>query len=53
MKYDTRQEGYVVGLTKEQLEAAPAFRRDEHPAWGDRNYEQGIHDYYKAAPYWA
>ena len=23
LKYDTRQEGYVVGLTKQQLEGAP------------------------------
>jgi hypothetical protein len=53
LKYDTRQGGYVVGLTKQQLEGAPTFNRDQAPAWGDRAYEQGIHDYYKAAPYWA
>jgi hypothetical protein len=53
LKYDTRQGGYVVGLTKQQLEGAPNYRRDETPAWGDRAYEQSIHDYYKAAPYWA
>ena len=53
LKYDTRQGGYVVGLTKQQLESAPHYRRDETPAWGDRSYEQGLQDYYKAAPYWA
>jgi hypothetical protein len=53
LKYDTRQGGYVVGLTKEQLEGAPRFGQSEAPAWGDRNYEQRIHDYYKADPYWA
>ena len=53
LKYDTRQGGYVVGLTKQQLEGAPHYGRNETPAWGDRNYEQGIHDYYKTAPYWA
>jgi len=52
LKYDTRQGGYVVGLTKEQLEAAPTFGRDDAPAWGDRSYEQGIHDYYRMTPYW-
>jgi hypothetical protein len=52
LKYDTRQGGYVVGLTKEQLERAPAFSGSDQPAWGDRNYEKSIHDYYKAAPYW-
>lgn len=53
LKYDTRQGGYVVGLTRQQLEGAPTFARDETPAWGDRGYEQGIHDYYKTPPYWA
>lgn len=52
LKYDTNQGGYVVGLTKEQLKGAPTYGRDESPAWGDRAYEQGIHDYYKTAPYW-
>ena len=53
LDYDERQGGYVVDLDKERLQGAPTFRRDENPGWGDRNYEQGIHDYYKAAPYWA
>ena len=53
LKYDTRQGGYVVGLTKEQLEAAPTFGGPDVPAWGDRGYETRIHDYYKTSPYWA
>ena len=53
LKYDTRQGGYVVGLTLEQLQGAPTFGADERPAWGDRAYETSIHEYYKAAPYWA
>jgi PRC-barrel domain len=52
LKYDTRQGGYVVGLTRQQLEGAPTFARTETPAWGDRTYEKSIHDYYGAAPYW-
>lgn len=51
LKYDTRQGGYVVGLTRQQLEGAPTFARTETPAWGDRTYEKSIHDYYGAAPY--
>jgi hypothetical protein len=50
LKYDTRQGGYVVGLTREQLEGAPTYARTETPAWGDRAYEKSIHDYYGAAP---
>lgn len=52
LKYDTRQGGYVVGITKEQLQGAPVFARDAQPAWGDRVYEKRIHDYYGTAPYW-
>ena len=53
LKYDTRQGGYVVGMTKEQLEGAPTFGSNETPAWGDRAYEEKIHGYYKTQPYWA
>jgi hypothetical protein len=52
LKYDTRQGGYVVGITKEQLEKAPTYGRNETPAWGDRSFEKKIHDYYGTAPYW-
>ena len=53
LKYDTRQGGYVVGLTRQQLEGAPTYARTETPAWGDRAYEKSIHDYYGELPYWA
>jgi len=53
LKYDTRQGGYVVGMTKEQLEGAPTFGSNETPAWGNREYEEKIHGYYKTQPYWA
>jgi hypothetical protein len=52
LKYDTRQGGYVVGLTKEQLQGAPTYGFKETPPWGDRAYETRIHDYYKTTPYW-
>jgi hypothetical protein len=52
LKYDTRQGGYIVGLTKSELQGAPTFGHDETPAWGDRAYEQTIHDYYRTQPYW-
>jgi sporulation protein YlmC with PRC-barrel domain len=53
LKYDTKQGGYVVGLTKEALEGGPVIKADDQPAWGNRTFEQGIHDYYKTLPYWA
>ena len=52
LKYDTRQGGYVVGLTKDQLEKAPTYGAKDTPAWGDRTYEKTIHDCYGVNPYW-
>jgi hypothetical protein len=52
LKYDTRQGGYVVGLTVDQLKGAPTYAANQNPAWSDRAYETRIHDYYKATPYW-
>jgi len=52
LDYDTDQGGYVVNLTTETLEGAPTYDAKTPPAWGDRVYEQRIHDYYGAPPYW-
>lgn len=52
LKYDTGLGGYVVHLSREQLEGAPAYDDSDEPAWGDRTYEKGIHDYYGLPPYW-
>jgi hypothetical protein len=53
LKYDTGKGGYVVHLDKNRLEGAPAYDVDQEPAWGDRDYETRIHDYYGVGPYWA
>jgi len=52
LTYDTRQGGYVVNVSREQLEGAPVYADDEQPRW-NREYEQDIHDYYGISPYWA
>ncbi|MBB3810821.1 PRC-barrel domain-containing protein [Pseudochelatococcus contaminans] len=52
LTYDVNQGGYVVHLTREQLEGAPQFGAEERPDWRDRAYEQRIHDYYGIGPYW-
>jgi hypothetical protein len=52
LKYDTRQGGYVVGLTISQLQDAPRYPANQPPDWNDRAYETRLHDYYGAAPYW-
>ncbi|MGL4964037.1 MAG: PRC-barrel domain-containing protein [Inquilinus sp.] len=51
LTYDADRGGYVVNLSREQLEGAPVFAEDDQPRW-NREYEQGIHDYYGVAPYW-
>ena len=45
LTYDTGLGGYVVDVTREQLEKAPSFGRDEAP-WGDPAYGRGVSGYY-------
>jgi sporulation protein YlmC with PRC-barrel domain len=45
LTYDPRQGGYVVDLSKEKLEGAPTFARDETP-WTDPLYGQSVFGYY-------
>ncbi|WP_253913265.1 PRC-barrel domain-containing protein [Pseudoruegeria sp. HB172150] len=49
LNYDTRKEGFVTDITKEQVEGAPRANKD----WiGDREYEARLHDHYVAPYYW-
>ena len=52
LKYDRQRRGYVVPLTKATLIEAPTYGRDDAPRWGERAYEERIHDYYKTNRYW-
>lgn len=52
LKYDTELGGYVVNLTRDQLEGGPVFDDTDEPTWGDRDYEKRVHDYYGISPYW-
>jgi PRC-barrel domain len=45
LTYDTGLGGYVVDVTREQLEGAPSYGRDEAP-WGDPAYGRGVSSYY-------
>jgi hypothetical protein len=45
LTFDTRQGGYVVDLTREQLEGAPSYAVDERP-WDTPGYGRRIYDYY-------
>jgi hypothetical protein len=49
LTYDTSLGGYRVDLTREQLERAPSYARDETP-WSDPAYGRKVSDYY-GVPY--
>jgi hypothetical protein len=46
LTYEPAQGGYVVDLTREQLEGAPTYSASEAPRWNDPTYSRGIDDYY-------
>jgi hypothetical protein len=46
LTYEPAQGGYVVDLTKEQLEGAPTYSDANAPRWNDPTYSRGIDDYY-------
>jgi hypothetical protein len=45
LTYDTGLGGYVVEVSREQLEAAPSYSRDESP-WVTPGYGRSVSDYY-------
>ena len=53
LKYEPAQGGYVVNLSKTQLEGAPAYDAGADPGWGNKAYEEKIYNYYGEPPYWS
>ena len=51
LTYDTAQGGYVVDMTREQLQSAPSYGADEGIDFNDDAYGRRVYDSYKA-PYW-
>ncbi|MCC5969180.1 MAG: PRC-barrel domain-containing protein [Pararhodobacter sp.] len=45
LKYDTGYGGYVVNVSREQLEGGPHYARDDEP-WTDPQYGRRIHGHY-------
>lgn len=48
LRYDTQLEGYVVPLTKAQLEAAPKYTKDASPEYSE-GYGRTVTDHYGVA----
>lgn len=38
LSYDTAKDGYVVNVSREQLESAETYERDRDPDWNDPTY---------------
>jgi len=47
LTYDTDRGGYVVDVSRAQLEGGPTIAPDEDP-WADRSFESQVYDYYGA-----
>lgn len=50
LKYDTRQDGYVVPVDKGTLENAPRYADNDAPAYSD-DYGRKVYDHYGVAWY--
>lgn len=51
LKLDTVEKRFVFDVSKESLENAPGFEKDNWPDMADPAWEKGIHDYYAAQLY--
>jgi hypothetical protein len=51
LKYDENLGGYLVNLTKDQLDKAPKYSKSTSWNWNREN-DKRVYDYYRAAPYW-
>jgi sporulation protein YlmC with PRC-barrel domain len=52
LRYDEREGGYIVNVTKEVLEAAPADSIDALVSGNAVAYRDRAYDYYNASRYW-
>ena len=51
LNYDTNLGGYLVNLTKDQLEKAPKYNQSQGWNW-NRDNERRVYEYYRVQPYW-
>lgn len=51
LNYDESLGGYRVDVSKQQLEGAPKYDREDDDYWTEENGRR-VYDYYGVAPYW-
>ncbi len=49
---DTEDEELILNVSKEQLENAPGFDKDNWPSSADREFHDEVYSYYEEEPYW-
>ena len=49
LRYDTRLDGYVTDVTKEQVEGSPDYDRDRFD-WADDDWHRRTHEHYGRKP---
>jgi sporulation protein YlmC with PRC-barrel domain len=49
---DADNECFVLDVSKERLEQAPGFDKDDWPSMADESWAREVHTYYRARPYW-
>jgi sporulation protein YlmC with PRC-barrel domain len=52
LKYNTTLDAYELNLTEEQLRGAPKRSAEGNDPSFDRDWEEHVHRYYNATPYW-
>ena len=52
LKYNTALDAYELNLSEDQLKGAPPRTAQGQDASFDRDWEEHVHRYYNAAPYW-
>jgi len=52
LTYNTTLDAYELNLTDDQLRGAPQRASQGQDASFDRNWEEHVHRYYNATPYW-
>ena len=51
LQLDTENKRFTLDVTKERLQEAPGFDKDEWPDMANPSWAKGVHDYYGVTPY--
>jgi len=52
MTLDTENKSFILNVSKEKLENAPGFDKNNWPDMADREWGRGVYSYYDYKPYW-